>query len=154
MVANGTKRQIAFWLPDGRFRSKAEVNERASSIASVVDDPKRSFEAFNSTCLSALVQDRAMEAWYYPLLHEWSPTGGSHGKPHRTTKILSHARWRSSCVFARSARAATGQDPARWIHPSGNPEQRSSSRGIRARDARPRLCRRAQYYLRVSLLWR
>src|SRR5262245_33899242 len=115
MVANGTKRQIAFWMPDGRFRSKAEVNERAASIASVVDDPKRSFEAFNSTCLSALVQDRAMEAWYYPLLHEWPPTGGSHGKPHRTTKILSHARWRSSCVAARGAGAATREALPDWL---------------------------------------
>jgi len=70
MVANGTKRQIAFWMPDGRFRGKAEVNERAASIASVVDDPKRSFEAFNSTCLSALVTDWAMEAWYHPSMHE------------------------------------------------------------------------------------
>ena len=69
-VANGTKRQIAFWMPDGRFRGKAEVNERAASIASVVDDPKRSFEAFNSTCLSALVTDWAMEAWYHPSIHE------------------------------------------------------------------------------------
>jgi len=30
-----------------------------------VDDPQRSFEAFNSTCLSALVTDRAMEVWYH-----------------------------------------------------------------------------------------
>src|SRR5215471_21575195 len=28
-----------------------------------------------------------------PRLHEWPPTGGSHGKPHRTTKILGDA-WR------------------------------------------------------------
>src|SRR5262249_2299551 len=114
MVANGTKRQIAFWMPDGRFRSKAEVNERAASIASVVDDPKRSFEAFNSTCLSALVQDRAMEAWYYPLLHEWPPTGGSHGKPHRTTKILSHALWTCRCVASRGARAGDWLVAANW----------------------------------------
>src|SRR5215472_19112228 len=30
---------------------------------------------------------------------------GSHGKPHRTTKILSHARRRGGCVAARGARA-------------------------------------------------
>src|SRR5215469_14525677 len=52
-----------------------------------------------------------MEAWYYPLLHEWPPTGGSHGKPHRTTKILSHA-WRCGRVAARGAGAAAGQNPA------------------------------------------
>jgi len=33
--AIGTKRQVAFWMLDGRFRSKAEVNERAASTASV-----------------------------------------------------------------------------------------------------------------------
>jgi putative tryptophan/tyrosine transport system substrate-binding protein len=39
-------------------------------------------------------------------------------------------------VAARGARAAGGQNPARRIHPSGNPAQRSIPRGIRARDAR------------------
>ena len=34
-----------------------------------------------------------------------TPTGGSHGKPHRTTKILSHARRRDR-VAARGAGAA------------------------------------------------
>jgi hypothetical protein len=28
--------------------------------------PKRSFEAFTRLCLSPLVTDRAMEAWYHP----------------------------------------------------------------------------------------
>jgi hypothetical protein len=32
--------------------------------------------------------------------------GGSHGKPHPTTKILSHSRWRCGRVAARGARAA------------------------------------------------
>src|SRR5262249_54408958 len=41
-----------------------------------------------------------------PPLHEWPPTGGSHGKPHRTTKILSHARRDGSSVAVRDARAA------------------------------------------------
>src|SRR6266404_1421460 len=35
-----------------------------------------------------------------------TPTGGSHGKPHRTTKILSHAWRRGGRVAARGARAA------------------------------------------------
>src|SRR5262245_52590215 len=105
--------------------------------------------------LSALVTDRLMKAWYHlSIAWAWPSTGGSHGKPHRTTKILSHARRRGGYVAACGACAAGGQDPARRVHPSGNPEQRSSSRGIRTRDARPRLCRRAHYYLRVSLLWR
>src|SRR5262249_31291596 len=60
----------------------------------------------------SLVTDRAMEAWYHPPWHEWPPTGGSHGKPHRTTKILSHAsRWRRAawiCVRSRYA------EPRRW----------------------------------------
>ena len=29
-------------------------------------EPKRSFGDFHSTCLSTLVADRAMEAWYHP----------------------------------------------------------------------------------------
>src|SRR5262249_45465389 len=37
-----------------------------------------------------------------------TPTGGSHGKPHRTTKILSHARRRGR-VAARGARTAAGE---------------------------------------------
>src|SRR5256885_12341193 len=35
-------------------------------------------------------------------------TGGSHGKPHRTTRILSHARRRGCRVAARRVRAAAG----------------------------------------------
>ena len=42
---------------------------------------------------------------------------------------------------------------ASLARPGGNPAQRSIPRGIRARDARPRLCRRAQHRLRVSPLW-
>src|SRR5215831_18252267 len=34
-----------------------------------------------------------------------TPTGGSHGKPHRTTKILCDARRRRRCVAACGARA-------------------------------------------------
>ena len=32
--------------------------------------PQRSFGSIHSTCLSAFVTDRAMEAWYHPPLHE------------------------------------------------------------------------------------
>src|SRR5262245_51516772 len=35
-----------------------------------------------------------------------TPAGGSHGKPHRTTKILSHASRRRGRLAARGARAA------------------------------------------------
>jgi hypothetical protein len=35
----GTKRQNRGLDADGRFRGKADVNERAASTASVVDDP-------------------------------------------------------------------------------------------------------------------
>src|SRR5262249_9942068 len=39
-----------------------------------------------------------------------TPTGGSHGKPHPTTKTLSHAsRRRGRCMAARGARAAAGE---------------------------------------------
>jgi hypothetical protein len=46
-------------------------------------------------------------------------------------------------VAARDSRAAAGQAACR-VHPGGNPAQRSIPRGIRARDARPRLCRKAR----------
>src|SRR6516165_9776812 len=49
-----------------------------------------------------------MEAWYHPPLHECPPTGGSHGKLHRTTKVLSHARRCGSGVARWGARAAGG----------------------------------------------
>src|SRR5262249_19591371 len=42
-----------------------------------------------------------------PPLHECPPAGGSHGKPRRTTKILSLARRRGR-VAARGARTASG----------------------------------------------
>jgi hypothetical protein len=41
-------------------------------------------------------------------LHEWPPTGGSHGKPHPTTKILSRARRRGNRLAACGARTAAG----------------------------------------------
>src|SRR5215831_11846507 len=45
-----------------------------------------------------------------------TPTGGSHGKPHRTTKILSHAaRGRGSHVAARGAGAGFTQETAAHV---------------------------------------
>jgi hypothetical protein len=61
------------------------------------------FGSIHRTCLSPLVTDRS---WYHPPLHERSPFGGSRGKLHRTTKILSHAARRRGRVAARGARAA------------------------------------------------
>jgi hypothetical protein len=58
-------------------------------------------------------------------LHERPPTGGSHGKPHRTTKILSHARQRGNNVAARSARAARRARAADW---SADGDRRKRSR--------------------------
>ena len=39
------------------------------------------------------------------------PAGGSHGNPHPTARIHIHTWRRSSCVAARSARAAAGKGP-------------------------------------------
>src|SRR5262245_889081 len=44
-----------------------------------------------------------------PPLHACPQPEGSHGKPHRTTKILSDARRRGGDVAARGARAAAGE---------------------------------------------
>src|SRR5262252_3203495 len=67
-----------------------------------------------------------------------TPTGGSHGKPHRTTKILSHAR-RGSGVAARGARAAGATGAAhRRLMNVGNGE-RSAYRVTRSPETRGRL---------------
>jgi hypothetical protein len=59
-------------------------------------DPPAVFGSVHATCLSPLVTDRAMQAWYQSLHCMNDPQlEGSHGKPHRTTKILSHVRRRS-----------------------------------------------------------
>jgi len=44
-----------------------------------------------------------------------TPTGGSHGKPHWTTKVLSDARRRGGCVAARGVRAAGGEAADHWF---------------------------------------
>src|SRR5215813_12516127 len=68
-------------------------------------DPKRSSGAFTRLAYQPQSTDRAMEAWYYPP-HEYPQLGGSHGKQHRTTKILSRARLRSGRLAPRGASAA------------------------------------------------
>src|SRR5215475_11331217 len=58
---------------------------------------------------------------------------GSHGKPHPTTKILSHARLRGSNVAARGARAVGGADAAHWRaddHERGRPGRTVPDRGV------------------------
>src|SRR5262249_56820894 len=56
--------------------------------------------------------------------------GGSHGKLHPTTKILSHAQRRGGCVAARRARAAGGEDtPHRNCSPLGLHLRNERNRG-------------------------
>src|SRR5215467_11655974 len=82
---------------------------------------KRPFASLD--LLSALVTDRAMEAWYHPSIACMTLTGGSHGKPDRTTKILSHpARRRGGRVAARGKRAAGGDAGGRMA------QQRNAAR--------------------------
>ena len=42
--------------------------EKHTLVLSLTAHPKRSFGSIYWTCLSALVTDRAMEAWYHPLI--------------------------------------------------------------------------------------
>src|SRR5262249_14118051 len=49
---------------------------------------------------TALVQTARWKRGIIPPLHEWPPVGGSHGKLHRKTKILSHASRRRGRVAA------------------------------------------------------
>jgi hypothetical protein len=49
---------------DFRFRWKSGL---ATDIAAVTEfDPQAVFGSIHATCLSALVTDPAMEAWYHP----------------------------------------------------------------------------------------
>jgi hypothetical protein len=59
----------------------------------------------HSPDLPICLSHRPRERGIIPPLHERPPTRGSHGKLHRTPKILSHAR-RGGCLAARGARAA------------------------------------------------
>ena len=59
-------RDSSYWLTrrsDVRFRGQTGKHTLVLSLTGF--EPKRSFGAY-STCLSALVPDRAMEAWYHP----------------------------------------------------------------------------------------
>jgi uncharacterized membrane protein len=58
-----------------------------------------------------------LEVWYHGRCMKW-PQRGHHGKPHRTTKILSHARWRGGRVAARGARAAARRENSHDRYPS------------------------------------
>src|SRR5262249_27845542 len=91
--------------------------------------PSGHFGSIHSICLSALVR-RPRDGSVVSFLHCMNdpPAGGSHGKLHRTTKILSHAaRWRGGRLAACRARAAASdaggwapQQPiARRIRPHG-----------------------------------
>ena len=53
-----------------------------------------------------VITDRTVKAWYHHPLRDWPPTGGSHGKLHPTTKILSHARRRGGVPGPRAAARA------------------------------------------------
>src|ERR1700745_10517 len=64
-----------------------------------------------------------------------TPIGGSHGKPHWTTKILSHARRRGGRVAARRARAARRDAGDRLPRPLVCPQKRPL--GCGRRPARP-----------------
>src|SRR5437867_12492511 len=63
-----------------------------------------------------------------------TPTGGSHGKLHPTTKVLSDAWRRGGSVAARSASAAVRAHAARWRAPSVcrvRPGGRGTQPGVR-----------------------
>src|SRR5262245_54176998 len=80
------------------------------------------------------------------------PPGGSYGKLHRTTKILSHARRRGGVMAARGAGAAGG-DAAdhRFLGLGHACGPRPVGRRFCAAAARTRLDRGSQPYDRVSV---
>src|SRR5262249_23641789 len=83
------------------------------------------------------------------------PIGGSHGKPHPTTKILSHAaRRRGGRVAARGARAAGGDagPSADWRAVAAlSRVSEPQCHGVAIRAARPWICRRTEYDLGAPL---
>ena len=88
--------RVRFWAN----RTSSRHGLRAES------GPEAAFGSIHKTCLSAWshrLGDGSVVS--FPPLHERPPTGGSHVKLHRTTKILSHA-WRRGCVGTRGARGA------------------------------------------------
>jgi hypothetical protein len=87
-------------------------------------DPKRSFEAFTHLLIRLSHRPRDGNVVACFPLHERPPTGGSHGKPHRTTKILSDARRRGGDMAARGARVAVG-DGEKRTHLSARGSNRS-----------------------------
>src|SRR5262245_48635967 len=72
--------------------------------ASTHDHAQRAYSVGGA--LYGLGTDRAMEAWYHLHCMNDPQAGGSHGKLHRTTKILSHAARQRGRVAARGACAA------------------------------------------------
>jgi len=83
--------------------------------ASPVSPVWRSFEASTRPAYRRYSQTPRWKRGMISPLHEWPPTGGSHGKPHRTTEILSHARRRGG-LAARGAGAAVGVAGDRVSH--------------------------------------
>src|SRR5262245_41623583 len=45
-----------------------QTEKRLLPLSLTASDPKRSFGSIHSTCLPALVADRAMEAWYHSFI--------------------------------------------------------------------------------------
>src|SRR5262249_4206333 len=87
-----------------------------SRLSLTAFEPKRSFAGF--TRLAYRHQYRPRNGSVVSFLHCMNDPQpeGSHGKLHRTTKILSHARRDGSSVAAHGARAAAGEDPADRHH--------------------------------------
>jgi hypothetical protein len=58
-----SQRPIGFTVD---IEGTADTNGVSPRPTGVASDSKRSFGSIHATCLSALVTDRAMEAWYDP----------------------------------------------------------------------------------------
>src|SRR6516225_1579895 len=106
--SSSAARRAARFVPTGVRKSRILSSAVGSLFASNSDDRARDRKASMHVSrrvlmtmlnahtplgvhYTALVTDLAMKAWYDPPLHDRPPAGGSHGKPHRTTKILGHA---------------------------------------------------------------
>src|SRR5262249_26324737 len=105
-------------------------------------EPQAVFRSIHRTCLSPLVTDRAMEAWYPSLTH--LAREGAYDSHLRTAEVARRARRRGGRVAARGARAAAGDAHGRVRHRSLIRLCHGPQTGVSPGLARSGLCRRTK----------
>ena len=97
----------------GPLRGQSRQLLKASRSVAPGADPLRPVPGVRPACARGHAV-RTARSWRGMVEFTHPRTGGAHGKPHRTTKVLSHAQRRGGRVAACCARAAGG-DAGSWI---------------------------------------